>query len=70
MINTKLDLVPPIRGLESFCFSMLFIVVEDGWWCFSLEVASIFFFFWFGRRVVITIVSGDRIMILISCDEC
>ena len=44
MINTSLDLVPPIRGLESFSFPMFFIVMEDGWWCFSLEVASIYFF--------------------------
>ena len=44
MINTSLDLVPPIRGLESYRFSKFFIAVEDRWWCFSLEVASIFFF--------------------------
>ena len=44
MINTSLDMVPPIRGLQSFSFPMFFIVMEDGWWCFSLEVASIFFF--------------------------
>ena len=29
MKNTSLDLVPPIRGLESFIFSMLFCSV--GW---------------------------------------
>ena len=30
MINTGLDLVPPIRGLDSFRFSMLLIVPNDG----------------------------------------
>ena len=29
MINTSLDLVPPIRGLESFSFSMFYCCV--GW---------------------------------------
>ena len=43
MINTSLDLVPPIRGLESFSFSMLYCSV--GWkMVFFLKFASIFFF--------------------------
>ena len=29
MINTNLDLVPPIRGLESFSFSMFYC--SEGW---------------------------------------
>ena len=29
MINTSLDLVPPIRGLESFSFSMVYC--SEGW---------------------------------------
>ena len=62
MINTSLDLVPPIRGLESFSFSMLYCSV--GWMVvFFFIGCEHILFFWFGRRDVITIVSGDRIMI-------
>ena len=43
MINSSLDLVPPIRGLESFSFIMFFC--NEGWlMAFFLELASIFFF--------------------------
>ena len=62
MINTSLDLVPPIRGLKSFNFSMFYC--SEGWmmavFLWWLRAHS---FFWFGRRGVIMIVSGDRIMI-------
>ena len=62
MINTSLDLVPRIRGLESFIFSMLFISV--GWkMVLFFRGCEHVLFFWFGRRDVITIVSGGRIMI-------
>ena len=43
MINTSLDLVPPIRGLQSFSFPMFFIVVDDGWWCFFRGCEHILF---------------------------
>ena len=62
MINTSLDLVPPIRGLESFIFSMIYC--SEGW------MMVVFFrgcehilFSGLGRRNFITIVLGDRIMI-------
>ena len=43
MINTSLDLVPPIRGLESFSSSVFYC--SGGWMMvFSLEIASIFFY--------------------------
>ena len=43
MINTSLDLVPPVRGLESFSFPMYYC--SEGWMMvFFLEVASMFFF--------------------------
>ena len=49
MINTSLDLVPPIRGLESFSFSMFYC--SEGWMMvFFLEVASIFFFLVWKKR--------------------
>ena len=43
MINTSLDLDPPIRGVESFSFSM-FYCSEVWMMVFSLEVESRFFF--------------------------
>ena len=62
MINTSLDLVPPIRGLESFSFSMLYCGL--GWkTVFFLRGCEHILFFWFERRDVITIISGDRFMI-------
>ena len=61
MINTSLDLVPPIRCLESFSFIMFYCSV--GWMMVFFFRGCEHFFFWFGSRDVITIVSGDRIMI-------
>ena len=62
MINTSLDLVPTIRGLESFSFSMVYC--SEGWMMvFLFRGCEYILFFGFGRRNVITIVSGDRIMI-------
>ena len=61
MINTSLDLVPPIRGLESFSFSMFYCSV--GWMMVFFFRGCEHILFWIGRRDVITIVSGDRIMI-------
>ena len=61
MKNTSLDLVPPIRGLESFSFSMLFCSV--GWkMVLFFRGCEHILFFWFGRRDVITIVSGDHMI--------
>ena len=61
MINTSLDLVPPIRRLESFSFSMFYCSV--GWMVmFFFRGCEYILFFWFGRRDVITIVLGARIM--------
>ena len=62
MINTSLDLVPPIRGLESFSFSMFYCRV--GWvMVFFFRGCEHILFFGFGRKDVITIVSGDRIVV-------
>ena len=61
MINTSLDLVPPIRGLESFSFSMFYW--SEGWMMVFFFRGCDHILFWFGRRDVITIVSGDCIMI-------
>ena len=62
MIITSLDLVPPIWGLESFSFSMSYS--SEGWMMvFFFRGCEHILFFWFARRDVITIVSGDRIMI-------
>ena len=62
MMNTSLDLVPPIRCLESF--SILMFYCSEGWMMvFLFRECEHNLFFWFGRRDVITIVSGDRVMI-------
>ena len=62
MMNTSLDLVPPMRGLESFSFLMFYC--SEGWMMvFFFRGCEHIHFFWFGRRGVVTIVSGDRIMI-------
>ena len=61
MINTSLDLIPPIRGLESFSFSMFYCSV--GWVMVFFFRGCEHSFFGFGRRDVITIVLGDRIMV-------
>ena len=43
MKNTSLDLVPPIRGLESFIFSMLFCSVGRKMMFFSKGCEHILF---------------------------
>ena len=62
MMNTSLDLVPPIRGLESFSFSMFYYSV--GWMMmFFFRGCEHILFSGFRRGDVVTIVSGDRIMV-------
>ena len=62
MIYTSLDLVPPIRGLESFS-SLRFYCSVGCMMVFLFRGCEHILFFVFGRRDVITIVSGDRILV-------
>ena len=70
MIKARLDLVPPIRGLESFSFSMFYCSV--GWMVvFYFRGCKHILFSGLEEEIdVITIVLGDRIKTLIGCDEC
>ena len=44
MINTNLDLVVPIRSLESFSFCSLTIVSNEGWMIFVCISRTSFLF--------------------------
>ena len=47
MINTSLDLVPPIRGLESFSFCSFTFICNEGWVMFvCISRASFLFRSW------------------------
>ena len=44
MINTSLDLVPPIRGLESFSYCSVTFICNGGWMMFVCISRASFLF--------------------------